>query len=61
MVLIAITEAREYYGQSALMLVIDKHGAPQGVTHYTLQYITDQTPIAFCDGVEDAEWTIRSL
>jgi len=61
MILLAITEPLEYRGQTALLLVVDKNGGPVGVTSYGLNYITEQTPIAFCDGVEETQWTIRSL
>jgi hypothetical protein len=56
MILIARTE-----DSSALMLVIAKDGKPKGVTQYSLSYLEERCPIAFVDGLEDLELTMRSL
>lgn len=56
MVLIAITER-----QSALMLVVDKDGAPVGVTAYGLHAIEERAPIAFVPGLADMEFVMGPL
>ena len=56
MVLMAINPAG-----SCLMMVIDKHGEPTGVTSYGRNYLDDRMPIAFCDGLDDLEFSVRSL
>lgn len=62
MVLFAIAEpANQYNGPSALLVVIDKHGKPRGVTSYGLSAIEDRSPIAFCEGIDGLSFEIRSL
>lgn len=60
-ILIAITEPRDYYGASALMLVITKEGKPVGVNSYGMHYIEELCPIAFVEGLEDMTLIMRSL
>ncbi len=60
-VLIAITPNREYYGQSGLMLVINKQGEPVGVNSYGMHYIEELCPIAFVEGIDELTLRMRSL
>ena len=61
-ILLAITEPTDCYsGRSGLMLTVDKEGKPRGVTSYGMHYIEDVSPIAFVDGIEDIDLTMRSL
>jgi hypothetical protein len=58
MVLIAITGGKV---NIALMLVIAEDGRPTRVTQFPLGYMEGWRPIAFVDGLEDLELTMRSL
>lgn len=61
-VLVAITEPKEQWqGPAALMLVIDKEGKPRGVNSYGIHYINELCPIAFVEGLEEMNLTMRSL
>lgn len=64
-ILIAIThpssDPYDCRGRMGLLLVIDKEGNPVGVNSYGLHYLDEQMPIAFADGVEEIEFTVRSL
>ena len=60
-VLIAITDNDPNHGQGCLMLRIDKHGRPVGVTSYNLGYVQGLQPIAFAEGVDQWAMTIRGL
>lgn len=60
-VLFHITDPKDYRGPMALLVVIDKDGQPIGVNSYGLHYIQEQQPIAFVDGLEAMEFTMRSL
>ncbi len=61
-ILIAITETREQWqGQAALLLVVDKGGKPVGVNSYGLHAIQEMQPIAFVDGLDSMQLTMRSL
>lgn len=61
-ILLAITEPTdEYRGYMALCLTINKEGQPVGITQYGIHYFEDKQPIAFCDGCEDINLSIRSL
>lgn len=61
-ILLAITEPKEQWqGPSALMLVVDKGGSPVGVNSYSLHYVNDLQPIAFVDGLESMNLTMRAL
>jgi hypothetical protein len=60
-ILLAITDPREYVGASGLLLVITKDGKPVGVNSYGMHYIEDLCPVAFCEGIEDLDLTIRSI
>lgn len=65
MILLAITEPiPERYdsiGRQALMLVVDTEGRPRGVTNYGIHYFEGKCPIAFVDGINDIDLTMRSL
>lgn len=62
MVLFAITTPKEtWQGQSALMVVVDKEGQPQGVTSYGMHYVENLCPIAFVDGLDEVEFTMRPI
>lgn len=61
MVVIAITDYIDFEGSKVLLLIVDKIGKPIGVTHYGIHYFADKMPIAFADGVDDIEFTIRSI
>ena len=56
MVLLAITEQG-----SALMLVIDKAGAPVGVTSYGIHAIEERCPIAFVHGLDEMSFDMRPI
>jgi hypothetical protein len=56
MVLIAITEK-----QQGLLLVIDKEGAPVGVTSYGLHVIEERAPVAFVRGLDALHLTMEAL
>ena len=61
-ILIAIAKAKEsWHPISGLMLIIDKAGEPVGVNSYAMHYIEDLQPIAFVDGLENMNLTMRSL
>lgn len=63
-VLIAITEPKGKYetrGPMALLLVIDKEGSPRGVNSYGIHYVNELCPIAFVDGLDELEFSMRSL
>jgi hypothetical protein len=61
-VLIAITEGRPpYQGEAALFLVITKDGKPIGVNSYGMHVLEDWCPIAFVEGLEEMELTMRSI
>jgi hypothetical protein len=60
-ILMAITAERQYHGRGACMLVINKEGEPIGVNYYGLHALEGWCPIAFVDGLEDLELTMRSL
>lgn len=61
-ILIAITEPRDSYtGRSGLMLTVNREGQPVGVTSYAMHYVEDLSPIAFVDGIEDIDLTMRSI
>ena len=61
MILFAITARGDYRDPMALMLIINKEGEPVGVTQYAMHYIEDQMPVAFCEGINEIDLTIRSL
>lgn len=66
MVLIAVTKAndcqcRDHRAETGLMLTIDKDGNPVGVTQYGMHYLDEQSPIAFVEGLDNIELTMRSL
>lgn len=61
-ILIAITDAADQFSAPmGLMLTVDKTGKPRGVTSYGMHYINDLSPIAFVDGIEEMDLTMRSL
>ena len=61
-ILIAITEPSErWQGAAGLLLVIDKEGKPRGVNSYGMHALEDLQPIAFVDGLEELNLTMRSL
>lgn len=61
-VLIAIATRNEAWrGDSALLLVIDKEGNPVGVNSYGLHAVDNMQPIAFVDGLDSLNLTMRSL
>lgn len=60
-VLIAITKQRDYSGPSGLLLVINKEGEPVGINSYGMHVIENQQPIAFVEGLEGMNLTMRSL
>lgn len=61
-ILLAITEPKEAWrGPSALMIVIDKGGNPVGVNSYGLSSVDDWQPIAFVEGLDEINLTMRSL
>lgn len=43
------------------MLTVNREGEPVGVTSYALSYIDDLSPIAFVEGIEDIDLTMRSI
>ena len=69
MILLHITEPEKMYrdkfdycgGRMALMLIVDKNGQPCGVDSYALHYLEDKCPIAFAEGIEDIDLTMRSV
>jgi len=56
MVLMAITE-----NETCLLMVVDKHGKPVGITNYGASSLDERMPIAFCEGLDAMEFRIRSL
>jgi hypothetical protein len=60
-VLFHITDSADHRGQMCLLIVIDKDGSPIGVNSYGLHYIEELQPIAFVDGLDAMEFTMRSL
>jgi hypothetical protein len=56
MVLMAITE-----GETCLLIVVDKHGNPVGITNYGMHSLDERMPIAFCEGLDALEFRIRNL
>ena len=61
-ILLAITEPGDYCrAPTALMLTVNKDGQPTGVTSYAMHYVEALSPIAFVDGIEDIDLTMRSL
>lgn len=61
-VLIAITKPKENWnGPAGLLLVIDKEGNPQGVNSYGMHAVENMQPIAFVDGLDALNLTMRSL
>lgn len=61
-ILLAITKNKEaWQGQSGLMLVIDKGGEPVGINSYGMHAVENMQPIAFVDGLEEMNLTMRSL
>lgn len=62
MILLAVTDPKEQWrGSSGLMLVIDKQGNPTGVSSYGMSRVEELQPIAFVEGIEDMQFTMRSL
>lgn len=62
MILFAIAEPKNsYQSASGLMIIVDKHGNPRGVTSYAMHNIAERSAIAFVDGLEDLTFEIRSL
>lgn len=69
MILLHITEPAKVYGGKfgrmqgpmALMLVVDRDGNPCGTDSYGLHYLEDKCPIAFVDGLNDIDLTMRTL
>lgn len=62
MIVIAIVDPQDRYdGRSVLLLTVTKEGKPVGVTQYALHYLEDKCPIAFCEGIDQIQLTIRSL
>lgn len=60
-VLFHIVDAIDCRGKVGLLVVIDKEGNPIGVNSYGMHYIEELQPIAFVDGLEAMEFTLRSL
>jgi hypothetical protein len=61
-ILIAITEPRDSYtGRTGLMLTVNREGLPVGVTSYAMHYVEDLSPIAFVEGIDAIDLTMRSL
>lgn len=61
-IVLAITEPCDRFsGRMALCLTVDKFGKPRGVTSYGVHYFEDKQPIAFCEGCEDINLSVRSL
>jgi len=57
-----ITEPDDRFnGSMALCLTVNKDGRPVGTTSYGAHYFDDKMPIAFCEGIEDVDLTIKSL
>lgn len=44
-----------------VMVTIDKEGNAIGASCYGRHYIAEKTPIAFCDGLEELSFNIRSI
>jgi len=69
MILMHITDPSKIYcdkhayppGRSCLMLIIDRNGQPCGVDSYAYHYLEDKCPVAFCEGIEDIDLTLRSV
>lgn len=63
MILIAIGVAVPYscQGPMACMLVVNKEGEATGVTSYGMHYVEALCPIAFVEGLEDMELTMRAI
>ena len=61
-IVLAVTEPTDRYnGRMALCLTVTRDGKPVGTTSYGVHYFEDKMPIAFCDGLEDIDLTVRSL
>ena len=54
-VVVSLTET------GCVMLTIDKDGCVIGASCYGRHYIQEKTPIAFCDGIEELSFNIRSV
>lgn len=69
MVLLHITDPSKIHGgpyerskaRMALMLIVDRNGEPCGTTHYGLHCFEDRAPIAFVEGLENLDLTMRSI
>lgn len=48
-------------GAMATVLTVTAKGEITGATRYGLHYFEDKIPIAFVDGIEDIDLTMRSL
>lgn len=61
-VLIAIYEPQDpYTGTTCIMLAITKEGIICGSTTYAMHYVRDLSPIAFVEGLDQIDLTMRSL
>lgn len=54
-VIVALTDT------GCVMLTVDKDGNVVAASCYGRHYIQEKTPIAFCDGIEELSFNIRSL
>lgn len=62
MVVLAITTPTERWeGESVLLMVLRKDGTPHGVTSYGLHAVEEWTPIAFVEGLDDIDLTMRAV
>ena len=69
MVLLHITDPEKVYrpkhdfraSTMALMLIVDRNGEPCGTDTYGLHYLEDKCPIAFVEGLDAIDLTMRSI
>lgn len=61
-VLMAITEPPDQFrGSAALMLIIDRDGNPVGVSSYGVHVFEERQPIAFVEGLDQLNLSMRSI
>lgn len=60
-VVLAITEPSGMFGPTCLCLTVTREGNPVGVTQYGAHYLENLEPVAFVDGLEDLDLTMRPL
>jgi hypothetical protein len=59
--LMAMSPCHPIYGVTCLFFNIDNDGNPVGVTQYGLHYVETMEPVAFVDGLEDLDLTMRPI